>query len=114
MTSVRHVAVGAQPITALESVPGPPRYQAFAATAGETADALGGRLVVNVNSTAAGGGVAEMLRALLAYASGAGIESEWLALDAPAEFFDVTKRVHNRLYGSRGDDGALGASERRR
>ena len=33
MAPVRHVAIGAQPITALESVLGPPRYQAFAATA---------------------------------------------------------------------------------
>ena len=34
--------------------------------------------VWNVNSTARGGGVAEMLRSLLAYARGAGVDVRWL------------------------------------
>jgi trehalose synthase len=63
--------------------------------------------VWNVNSTGEGGGVAEMLRALLAYASGAGIDIRWLVLDGNPEFFAVTKRIHNRLHGDAGDGGAL-------
>src|SRR5207249_12469 len=36
---------------------------------------LAGRVVWNINSTAVGGGVAEMLQSLLGYARGAGIDA---------------------------------------
>ena len=39
-----------------------------------------GRVVWNVNSTARGGGVAEMLVSLLAYARGAGIDARWVVI----------------------------------
>jgi trehalose synthase len=64
--------------------------------------ALGGRRVVNVNSTAVGGGVAEMLHTLLGYASGVGIDVRWAVLDAPAEFYALTKRLHHMLHGVAG------------
>lgn len=67
---------------------------------------------MNVNSTATGGGVAEMLATLLGYARGAGLVADWLVLEGDAEFFGVTKRIHNGLYGSPGDGGALGSRER--
>ncbi|HEU5490661.1 MAG TPA: hypothetical protein VFU84_07690, partial [Gaiellaceae bacterium] len=73
---------------------------------------LGDRRVVNVNSTATGGGVAEMLATLLGYARGAGLEADWLVIEGDLEFFTVTKRVHNGLYGSPGDGGELGSAER--
>ena len=71
-----------------------------------------GRTVINVNSTAAGGGVAEMLQTLLAYGRGAGLDIRWLVIQGDAGFFEITKRVHNGLYGSPGDGGALGDAER--
>ncbi|HEX5533185.1 MAG TPA: glycosyltransferase [Actinomycetales bacterium] len=71
------------------------------------------RVVWNVNATATGGGVAEMLAALLAYARGAGIDTRWLVLVGDSDFFDITKRVHNFLHGSAGDGGPLGEAERR-
>jgi trehalose synthase len=71
-----------------------------------------GRTVWNVNSTARGGGVAEMLRSLLAYARGAGVDARWLVIGGSPEFFTVTKRIHNRLHGAEGDGGALGNEER--
>jgi trehalose synthase len=74
-------------------------------------EVLGGRRIVNVNSTATGGGVAEMLASLVGYALGAGLETDWLVIDGDLEFFAVTKRVHNGLYGGPGDGGALGARE---
>jgi trehalose synthase len=73
---------------------------------------LAGRRIWNVNSTARGGGVAEMLVTLLAYARGAGVDARWLVIDGNPEFFKITKRIHNRLHGARGDGGPLSETER--
>src|SRR3954453_1766672 len=97
----------------LETVLGPPRYQQFGETADRVRATLAGRACINVNSTAVGGGVAEMLQSLLAYARGIGIDIRWLTVAGDEPFFAVTKRLHNRIYGVRGDDGALGNAERK-
>jgi trehalose synthase len=72
---------------------------------------LSGRVVWNVSSTATGGGVAEMLRTLLGYVSGAGTRTRWLVLDGDPEFFRLTKRLHNAIHGAGGVSG-LGDDER--
>ena len=54
-----------------------------------------------------------MLQTLLAYVRGAGIDARWLVIQGDADFFAITKRIHNGLYGSPGDGGPLGAAERR-
>src|SRR5437879_7189639 len=72
---------------------------------------LAGRVVWNINSTAVGGGVAEMLQSLLAYARGAGLDARWLVIRGDKTFFRVTKRLHNFLHGDPGDGEALGAAE---
>src|SRR5688572_27116824 len=83
------------------------------ATAVERARAaFGDRVVWHVNATAHGGGVAEMLQTLLAYGNAAGIENRWMVLEGDAEFFAITKRLHNNLHGEPGDSGSLGAAER--
>jgi len=74
--------------------------------------ALGGRAVWNVNSTAMGGGVSEMIRPLLAYARGAGLDARWLVISGNPAFFQITKRIHNAIHGDRGDGSALGTAER--
>jgi trehalose synthase len=74
---------------------------------------LAGRTVWNVNATAQGGGVAEMLQALLAYTRGAGVQTRWLVLRGDAEFFTITKRLHNVLHGMAGDGGPLGVAEQK-
>jgi trehalose synthase len=74
---------------------------------------LEGRVVWHVNSTARGGGVAEMLQSLLAYARGAGVDVRWLTIGGGPDFFRVTKRIHNHLHGSDGDGGGLGPAERK-
>src|SRR5436305_1023269 len=74
---------------------------------------LAGRVVWNVNSTAVGGGVAEMLQSLLAYVRGMGIDARWLVIGGDPAFFKVTKRLHNYLHGDPGDGGARGGAERR-
>jgi trehalose synthase len=73
---------------------------------------LAGKVVWNVNSTMRGGGVAEMLASLVAYARGAGIDSRWVVMRGDPEFFRVTKRIHNRLHGAPGDGGGLGPEAR--
>ncbi len=75
-------------------------------------DVFGGRAVLHVNSTARGGGVAELLRSLLAYARGAGVDARWVVIGGTPEFFKVTKRIHNHLHGAAGDGGTLGDVER--
>jgi len=71
-----------------------------------------GRAVWHVNSTARGGGVAELLQSLLAYTRGAGVDARRAVITAGPEFFAATKRIHNRLHGSEGDGGDLGGHER--
>lgn len=72
---------------------------------------LADRVVWNVNATAYGGGVAEMLQALLAYGRGAGVDTRWLVLDGDPAFFAITKRVHNALHGSLDSGSGFNASE---
>jgi trehalose synthase len=72
---------------------------------------LDGKTVWNVNATAHGGGVAEMLPALLGYGRGVGLDMRWLVLSGDPEFFAITKRVHNHLHGVSGDGGPLGDDE---
>lgn len=91
---------------------GTERAARFEAVAAAARALLEGRSVVNVNSTAAGGGVAEMLQTLLAYVRGAGIDAQWFVLNGTPPFFAITKRVHNFIHGAPGDGGPLGAEER--
>ena len=72
---------------------------------------LGDRVIWNVNSTATGGGVAEMLQALVGYVTDLAIDIRWLVIGGDAEFFTNTKRLHNRIHGRTGDDGPLGAAQ---
>lgn len=74
---------------------------------------LGGSTIWMVNSTAVGGGVADLLRVLVSYWRGAGLEVRWVVVRAPPRFFTVTKRLHNWLHGHPGDGRELGARERR-
>ncbi len=54
-----------------------------------------------------------MLRTMLSYIRGVELDARWAVIAGDAEFFEVTKRIHNFLHGSPGDGGALGARERR-
>jgi trehalose synthase len=60
---------------------------------------LAGRTIWNVSSTAVGGGVAEMLHVLLGYADDLGIPVRWKVITGDAEFFVITKRLHNQIHG---------------
>ncbi len=57
---------------------------------------------VHLNSTAVGGGVAEILRSLVPLMGGLGLDTQWLVFNPPAAFFKVTKKLHNLLQGQEG------------
>jgi trehalose synthase len=88
------------------------RYEEVDEAIATARDVLKGRVVWHVNSTARGGGVAELLHSLLAYARGAGVDVRWMTISGNPDFFRVTKRIHNRLHESEGDGGPLGSAER--
>jgi trehalose synthase len=94
------------------SVLSPGEYEALLDLVSQAVRQLHGRVVWNVNSTAKGGGVVEMLRPLLGYCRGAGVDARWLVISGEPDFFAITKRLHNRLHGFDGDGGPLGDAER--
>jgi trehalose synthase len=110
MEEVRRVA--AIPLARLEALLAPDRAERLRRYAVRAQKVLGQRVVWNINATAHGGGVAEMLEALIAYARGAHVDTRWLTLSADQEFFTITKRVHNLLHGNPGDGGELGDAQR--
>jgi trehalose synthase len=72
---------------------------------------LSGRTIWLVNSTATGGGVAEMLPPIVTLLRDLGVSTEWLVIGSgdPA-FFALTKRLHNLIHGS--GDPSLGPADR--
>ena len=70
-----------------------------------------GRVIWNVNSTARGGGVAELLGSLVPYSRAAGVDVRWLVIEGDPAFFRVTKRLHNFLHGMPGDGEGLSSAD---
>ncbi|MGI9557007.1 MAG: glycosyltransferase [Solirubrobacterales bacterium] len=112
MPGVTEVPIGAFDISRFREPLGA-RYDELQPAIEHARELMAGRVVWHVNSTAAGGGVAEMLATLLAYTRGAGVDVRWLVISGDSEFFEITKRIHNNLHGSEGDGGPLGETERR-
>jgi trehalose synthase len=73
--------------------------------------ASGDRTVWHVNSTAQGGGVAELIRGVMAHHARTGLRTGWLVVSGPPEYFDITKQLHNLLHGSPGAGRPLGRRE---
>jgi len=81
----------------------------YAAVVGETeinelramARGLQGRAVKMVNSTAVGGGVAEILNRQVPLMNELGVPTRWDVITGGEEFFAVTKAFHNALHGER-------------
>jgi len=61
---------------------------------------LRGRSIQMVNSTAVGGGVAEILNRLVPLAEELGLAVRWDVMAGGSDFFEVTKGFHNALHGS--------------
>ena len=73
----------------------------FTAEVGPTAKKIGDRTIWMINSTATGGGVAEMLPSQMRILRGLGVKIEWLVIEADDHhFFDLTKRIHNAIHGA--------------
>jgi trehalose synthase len=109
---LEEVAIGAQSMERFLPLLGVERIKEAAAIAVHARKKLEGRVFWNVNSTARGGGVAEMLHSLLAYVRGADIDARWLVIGGSDDFFRITKRLHHALHGSPGDGSPLGDEER--
>jgi trehalose synthase len=111
MTGLERVEIEPAPLERFRPLVGDrfAEIERAAATARET---FAGRRIWHVNSTSQGGGVAEMLRALLPYARGAGVDVRWVVLGESDGFFDLTKRIHNRLHGDAGDGRTLDSAAR--
>ena len=61
---------------------------------------LRGRSIEMINSTAVGGGVAEILNRLVPLAEELDLGIRWDVMKGAEEFFDVTKSFHNALHGA--------------
>jgi trehalose synthase len=60
---------------------------------------VGNRSIKMVNSTAVGGGVAEMLHRVVPLLNELGVQTTWDVIKGGADFFDITKSFHNALQG---------------
>ena len=65
----------------------------------EKARKFKGLRVANFNSTYYGGGVAETISSLTLLMNSLGLRTEWRVIQGTADFFSITKKMHNALQG---------------
>lgn len=65
------------------------------------AERLQGKTVKMVNSTAVGGGVAEMLHRTVPLYNQLGLKVKWEVIKGGGDFFNITKAFHNALHGTK-------------
>ena len=109
---ITDVHVAPRPLDLLSPFVSEERLHSMVGTAQAAGSLMDGRSVININSTAQGGGVAELLQSLSGYARGAGVNSPWLVIEGDPEFFLITKRIHNHLHGQEGDSPSLLSADR--
>ncbi len=63
------------------------------------AQRLKGKKILTINSTAVGGGVAEILNRMVPLLKELEIDFRWEVIKGGEQFFDVTKKIHNALHG---------------
>jgi trehalose synthase len=96
---LRAVEVESLPLGRFAPLLGEDRFNSLMEMAAGARQTLAGSTVWTVNSTAAGGGVAEMLRVIVGYSLDAGVDVRWRVISGDAAFFATTKRIHNQLHG---------------
>ena len=65
----------------------------------QVAARLKGRVIKNINSTAVGGGVAEILSRMVPLLTEMGIDARWDVVKGGEQFYAATKKFHNALHG---------------
>lgn len=76
--------------------------ESLRAVAAQCVPRLRRRVVWMVNSTAQGGGVAELLPGQISLLRELGVDVRWAVLESgDADFFALTKRLHNLIHGAR-------------
>ena len=108
---LREVLVPRTSIAVLEPVIGTDQYARLLTAAARFRDRLGGRTIWNVNSTAVGGGVAEMLQELVGYIADLDIAVRWMVIGGDPDFFAITKRLHNQIHGQADSAGPLSSAD---
>ena len=66
---------------------------------GKLGEKLKGKSFLHINSTRAGGGVAEILQRMIPVLENLGVKARWEVLEGDERFFDITKKLHNTLQG---------------
>jgi len=66
------------------------------------ADKLKGKTIQHINSTAVGGGVAEILNRMVPLLKELEVNARWDVFKGGEKFFEVTKKMHNLLHGLSG------------
>ncbi len=113
MARLELVQLSRRPLERFAPIVGNDRFDKGVAIAELVRRHFAGRTVWNINSTARGGGVAEMLRYLVAYAGGTGLDARWAVIEGRPDFFQLTKRLHNALHGELGDGSPLEEEQHR-
>ena len=106
------VELNSTPLQRYRPVLGEEGWAAFDRAMRAFAARVRGRAVWNVNSTARGGGVAEMLSSLIPYDIAAGVDERWAVIEGSPDFFDLTKKIHTLLHGVSPDGSELTAEDR--
>ena len=88
--ALKEVALGAVTVERLRETAGPKGWARLSDAQARAGEVLAGRTVWSINSTAVGGGVAEMLRTTLAYMRAGGLDTRWLIMPGGTDFFGVT------------------------
>jgi len=112
-THLQEIELRFQPIERFAAFLDKGEWERVVAAAEDARQRMAGRVFWNVSSTAVGGGVAEMLRPLISYSRGAGVDARWLVIEGDPDFFRVTKRLHHSLHGEAGDGSPLDDEARR-
>ncbi len=63
------------------------------------AEKLKGKVIQHINSTAVGGGVAEILNRMVPLLKELDVDARWDVIKGGEQFFEVTKKFHNALHG---------------
>src|SRR5258706_4505159 len=113
VTLLHEVATRTLPLSRLEPVIGQERYDRLISAGDRLKNRLGQRTVWNINSTAVGGGVAEMLQVIVGYVAGFGIPVRWLTIGGDPGFFGITNRLHNQIHGTAQGTGLVSSADSR-